>query len=191
MKPEHAGRSRNGIQLEKVLAHPPEQVWQALTDPHALAQWLLPTTFKPKSGHRFRFTRASDRGKPEKVRCQVVELDAPRRLAYTWQAESEDAPTLVTWTLEAVAEGTCLRLEHTGMETSCAYHRGSGNAVVHDWMRSLARFLSSPGLQASQRQIGRIALQRQGKTFLALRSTTLCRFHSSCSNHEEEFCDGF
>ena len=161
MKPEHAGRSRNGIQLEKVMAHSPEQVWQALTDPHALAQWLLPTTFKPRRGHRFRFTRMSDRGKPEKVRCQVVELDAPRRLAYTWQAESEDAPTLVTWTLEAVAEGTCLRLEHTGMEMSCAYLGGSNKSVVNHWVCSLALFLSSSGLQAGQIKTGRIALQGQ------------------------------
>jgi uncharacterized protein YndB with AHSA1/START domain len=119
MKPEAARRPKQTVQLEKIYSHPPGRVWQALTDPQALAQWLLPNSFQPRPGHRFRFTRRSSGGKSEKVQCQVVEVEAPRRLAYTWQAEGEEVPTLVTWTLEPVEEGTRLRLEHIGPETSC------------------------------------------------------------------------
>ena len=129
MKPETTRHSHKTVQLEKIYSHPPGRVWQALTDPQALAQWLLPNSFRPHLGHRFRFTRRADGGKPEKVQCQVVELEAPRRLAYTWQAESDDAPTLVTWTLEPVEEGTRLRLEHIGPTTACAFSGGISSAV--------------------------------------------------------------
>jgi len=106
------------ITQERFYPHAPERVWLALTDPRELAQWLLPNTFRPRLGHRFRFTQRTPEGKSRRVACQVVELEAPSRLAYTWQAEDEALPTLVTWSLEAVGDGTCLRLEHTGPETA-------------------------------------------------------------------------
>ena len=169
MKPEQAGRSRNGIHFEKVFSHPPERVWQALTDPNALSQWLLPTTFKPKRGHRFHFTRLSEKGVRVKTRCQVVELEAPRRLAYTWQAEDEQTPTLVTWTLEAVPEGTCLRLEHIGLETSRAISIGSNNFVSINFANRLAAFLSSGDLQAEQTRMGRIILPASAQPIRCVR----------------------
>lgn len=118
MKPRQTHRRTRAITQERFYPHAPERVWQALTDPQELAQWLLPTTFQPRLGHRFRFTQATPKGRSRKVLCQVVELEAPSRLAYTWQAEDEALPTLVTWSLEAVGEGTCLRLEHIGPETT-------------------------------------------------------------------------
>lgn len=35
--------------------HTPERVWRALTDPKALAAWLMPNDFAPVVGHRFTF----------------------------------------------------------------------------------------------------------------------------------------
>ena len=165
MKREQANRAQDKISMAKVVAHPPERVWQALTDPQALAQWLLPTTFKPELRHRFHFKHLSKAGRSQKVRCQVVELDAPHRIAYTWQAEDEAAPSLVTWTLEAVAEGTCLRLEHTALETSCAYSGGSNAFSINGIMNSLADFLDVGGLPARWRlpRMGRIVLQTSAR----------------------------
>ncbi|HLK56862.1 MAG TPA: SRPBCC domain-containing protein [Chthonomonadaceae bacterium] len=124
MKLQEAHNLMRTVSLERFYPHSPERVWQALTDPQALTQWLLPNTFKPLLGHRFRLIHRSPEGKRRKVRCQVVELEAPSRLAYTWQAEGEDVPTLVTWTLVPVEAGTCLRLEHIGLETSSAFESG-------------------------------------------------------------------
>lgn len=90
-----------------------ERVWAALTDPAALARWLLPNDFEPALGRRFRFWTAPDAW-PREVRCQVVTLEAPTRLAFTWQDGSHRRPTLVTCTLEVVPEGTLVRLEHSG-----------------------------------------------------------------------------
>jgi len=118
MKPQQTRRRTRAITQERFYPHAPERVWLALTDPRELAQWLLPNTFQPRLGHRFRFTQRTPEGRSRKVACQVVELEAPSRLAYTWQTEDEALPALVTWTLEAVGDGTCLRLEHIGPETS-------------------------------------------------------------------------
>jgi uncharacterized protein YndB with AHSA1/START domain len=48
------------------------------------------------------------------VECEVVELEEPRRIAYTWRGGRQLPVTLVRFTLEPLGEGTRLRLEHTG-----------------------------------------------------------------------------
>lgn len=103
-----------------------ERVWAALTDPAALARWLLPNDFAPQLGHRFSFQAASPSDSPLDVQCQVVALEAPHRLAFTWREDARRRPTLVTFTLEEVARGTRLRLEHSGFleaERASARHR--------------------------------------------------------------------
>ena len=85
-----------------VYPHPPDDVWRALTDPVALAEWLMPSNFEPRVGHEFQFQTTPRPGFrfDGTIRCKVVALDAPRRLVYSWRAGSLD--TVVTWTLEAV-----------------------------------------------------------------------------------------
>ena len=136
MKARETAVPTRTVHLEKNYAHSPERVWRALTDPNALADWLLPGTFRPRIGHRFRFTRRTADRRLQKIRCQVVELDAPYRLAYTWQAENDVLPTLVTWTLEPTEEGTRLRLEHTGLPTT-GMNRAAMTAILHRMGRSL------------------------------------------------------
>jgi len=36
----HSDAGRNVVRLERYLAHPPEKVWRALTEPAHLAQWF-------------------------------------------------------------------------------------------------------------------------------------------------------
>src|SRR5262245_12687024 len=92
--------------LKAVYPYPPERVWKALTSRKALAKWLLPNDFVPRLGHKFRFTKRRASGKEEQIRCEVVALEAPNRLAFTWQPDNEEPPSLVTWTLEPCGEGT-------------------------------------------------------------------------------------
>ena len=106
----------NAIVHEVVYPHPPERVWRALTDPGALAEWLMENDFQPRVGHRFQFRTQPQPGFNGIVDCEVMEVDEPRRLAYTWQGGPMRRPTLVTFTLDPVPEGTRLRLEHSGFE---------------------------------------------------------------------------
>ena len=58
-------------------AHGIEDVWTALTDPYALAEWLMPTTFfEPIVGSKFRFQFDPDRLSPSGiVDCEVIEVE--------------------------------------------------------------------------------------------------------------------
>ena len=93
--------------------HAPEKVWRALTDPRAIAQWFMHNDFEPRVGHRFQFrVEPRRRGWSGIVDCQVLEVDPPRRLVYSWRGNGLD--TIVAWTVEAIGESTRVRLEHTG-----------------------------------------------------------------------------
>lgn len=134
--------------IEQIYPHPPERVWQALTDPAALAEWLMPNTFEPRLGHQFRFWTTPRPGFDGVVNCQVTVLEPPHRLAFTWQGEPLRQPTLVTFLLQPAGTGTQLRLEHTGFE-------GPGGFFVRTILsrgwpgllrRALARLLTSDQL---------------------------------------------
>ncbi|MES1256959.1 MAG: SRPBCC domain-containing protein [Acidobacteriota bacterium] len=103
---------KRDLRLSETYPHPPDDVWSALTDSAALADWLMPNDFEPQLGHRFQFRTRPAPGFDGTVNCEVIELDRPRRLAFTWKGGGLD--TVVRFTLEPVAEGTRLLLEHTG-----------------------------------------------------------------------------
>jgi uncharacterized protein YndB with AHSA1/START domain len=103
------------IKVQRDYAHPPERVWRALTEPEAMSAWLMASDFRPQVGHKFRFRAKPQPGWRGIVDCEVLEVDPPRRLSYTWQGDENGRTTIVTWVLEALpGGGTRLRLEHTG-----------------------------------------------------------------------------
>jgi uncharacterized protein YndB with AHSA1/START domain len=95
------------VVVERDVAHPPEKIWRALTEPHLLAEWLMQNDFKPALGHRFDF-----RGDWGSVDCEVLALDPNRTLSYSWNAMGLEST--VTWTLTPTGTGTRLRMEQTG-----------------------------------------------------------------------------
>lgn len=97
------------VAMERDLPWPAEKVWRALTQPHLLAEWLMRTDFAATLGHQFRFE-----GDWGGVDCTVLELDAPRSLAYSWDGMGLEST--VTWTLTPTPTGTRLRLEQTGFK---------------------------------------------------------------------------
>lgn len=107
---------RRDIVLERVYPHPQAKVWRAIASQELLSEWLMETDFQPYVGHRFTFRTKSAPGFDGIVHCEVIAVDEPHKLAYTWQASIMKKPTTVTWTLESVKDGTRLRLAHTGFE---------------------------------------------------------------------------
>lgn len=102
----------NKIELEHTYQFPAERVWRALTDPAAIARWLMPNDFRPRKGHKFKFQAPPASGWDGVIESEVLEVDEPKKLVYTWNSRGMN--TVVTWTLEAVPGGTRLRLRHTG-----------------------------------------------------------------------------
>jgi len=101
------------IDLTVTYPHPIDQVWAALTSAEALAAWLMPNDFQPVVGHRFTFWTKPAPGFDGIVRCQVLELDPPRRIA--WSQAGGKIDTTVTFTLEPADERrTRLRMHQVG-----------------------------------------------------------------------------
>lgn len=107
----------SSIRTDTFLAHPPERVWRALTDPGVLASWLMPNDFEPRVGHRFTFRTdpVPAQGFDGVVRCEVLALEPPRRLAISWAGGSL-LETTVTWSLVPEGSGTRLFLTHDGFD---------------------------------------------------------------------------
>ena len=104
------------LTFEFDLQHAPEKVWRALTDPVLLAEWLLPVIgFKLESGAEFTFKTQPYPNWDGTVNCRLLEIDAPRKISYTWTVPFLD--TVVTFTLTPTASGTRLSLVQSGFKS--------------------------------------------------------------------------
>jgi uncharacterized protein YndB with AHSA1/START domain len=95
------------VVVEREIAHPPEKLWRALTQPHLIEEWLMKNDFKPVVDHRFTFS--ADWGA---VECQVMVVEPNKTLSYTWGAYGLES--VVTWTLTPTGTGTHLRIAQSG-----------------------------------------------------------------------------
>ncbi len=129
------------VKTEVFYPYPPERVWQVLTNPRALAAWLMDNDFEPRVGHRFRFQAEPQQGLDGTIYCEVIKLDEPRCLSYTWRGSFMCKPTIVTWTLLPVEGGTQLQLEHKGFENEAI---ASGSALRQPMRLSQAGVDNTP-----------------------------------------------
>ncbi len=107
------------VVVEREIAHPPEKLWRALTQPHLIEEWLMKNNFKPDVGHRFDLS--ADWGV---VQCQIQAIEPNKTLTYTWN--TKDLESVVTWTLIPTSTGTFLRMEQTGFRPDQQpYYRGA------------------------------------------------------------------
>lgn len=91
-----------------------EKLWSALTDSGKLAKWVWNNDFKPVVGHRFQFRAEPVHGWDGIVEGEVLEVEEPHRLSYTWVSAGQNHT--VTWTLTEVRDGTVrLHLDQTGI----------------------------------------------------------------------------
>jgi uncharacterized protein YndB with AHSA1/START domain len=131
------------IVVEYDIKRPPSAVWRALTEPALVARWLMENDIRPEVGHRFTFRAPPVAGWDGVVHCEVLEVDAPRRLRYSWrggadaiQGYGERIDTVVTWTLTATeGGGTLLRLEHAGFTDKNAF---AYEGLAKGWRGKLA-----------------------------------------------------
>lgn len=102
------------LDFEELFPHPVEDVWDAITDASSISDWLMATDdFRAELGARFRL-KTEHLSPSGWIDAQVVEIDPPHRMAWSWSADPAFAPTLVIFELSADADGTRLRLTHAG-----------------------------------------------------------------------------
>lgn len=107
-KPNPSGRS---IEKELFIKAAPERVFQALTEKEYLERWFLTKAevdLRPGGAIRF------DWGPGVFQSGQILVLEPPHRLSYSWEAQSPD-PTTVTFELKAENDGTLLHVIQTGV----------------------------------------------------------------------------
>jgi len=105
------------IAFDVELPHAPAKVWRALTDPALLAEWLLPViglTLEP--GAAFTFKTQPYPGWDGTVHCRMLEIEAHRKLSYTWVVGDMELDTVVTFTLTPSASGTRLSIVQSGFK---------------------------------------------------------------------------
>ncbi len=120
--------------VEREIAHPPEKIWRALTQPHLIEEWLMKSDFKPVKGQKFQLRNTPKPDIEVVVECEVLEIEPHKTLTYSWVAYGLE--TTVTFTLEPTPSGTIVRMEQTGFrpEHDLAY-KGAKAA----WKQFMAR----------------------------------------------------
>ncbi len=110
----------------------PQEVWEYLTNPELIEQWLMKSDFQPIVGHKFRFISPQGTGHY----CEVLEVNPFTKLSYSWKKDNMPFNSTVTWTLIPKENGTELHLVHndfTALEDVIAHNNGwtiLGNRLV-------------------------------------------------------------
>ncbi|HVX50974.1 MAG TPA: SRPBCC domain-containing protein [Chitinophagaceae bacterium] len=129
---------QNEVNQTWFLNRPPQEVWEYLTRPDLLEQWLMKSDFKPVTGHTFRFTHTPKNNSNYQgfVDGEVLEVNPVTRLSYTWKGVTKDGirafDSTVVWTLTPKENGTQLHLRHTGFtlpEDTAAHNTGWNNCM--------------------------------------------------------------
>jgi uncharacterized protein YndB with AHSA1/START domain len=97
--------------------HSIEKVWQGLTNEAAISDWLMPARgFVAEVGCRFEMRCTNEDGEEDTYRCEVLELDPPKRMRWSWVLEGNEALGLteVEFRLESKGDGTTVTVFHRG-----------------------------------------------------------------------------
>ena len=110
------------IVVDELFPHAPETIWKVLTSGELIGRWMMaPTGFAPVEGNRFTFQTTPAGAWDGVIHCQVLEVRPNERFVYDWKGGHESnngygakLETIVTWTLSATANGTRVRMVHSG-----------------------------------------------------------------------------
>jgi uncharacterized protein YndB with AHSA1/START domain len=129
-------------------AYSVEEVWKVMTDPQYVAQWTTtgqggrPDGFEPVAGSKFRLVGKPTIGWAGIVYCEVVEVDEPRWMHYTWKGDKDsDDVTNVKYLLEEIPGGTRFTWEHTGFT-------GVGGLAMSKLLGNVRRKMMDHGVPA-------------------------------------------
>jgi uncharacterized protein YndB with AHSA1/START domain len=124
------------IRREALFAVSPTEVWRALTDPTALAEWFandVELDARPGGAGVFRWSDGSER------HATVELVDPERELGFSWRDE-HGRMTRVRLTLDAEADGTRLTVSETPVEPRAA-------ALVGEWSWGVQLLAALPRLR--------------------------------------------
>jgi uncharacterized protein YndB with AHSA1/START domain len=134
-----ADAATRSIVIERVMPHPPEKIWRALTQSPLIEEWLMKNDFRPVVGHKFNFRADPMPGWNGVTDCEVLVVEPNERLSYSWNASGEEAvnglKTVVTWTLTPVdtAARSCAWSSQASARRTSASSRAPASAGRRWW----------------------------------------------------------
>jgi uncharacterized protein YndB with AHSA1/START domain len=108
------------IKQQFFFPHSPEAVWDYLTKPELMEQWLMRNDFQPIVGldFQFRTNPIPSMDFDGIVYCKVIEIVPFKKLSYSWKCGPGEGKitldSVVEWKLQPTDKGTELFLEHSG-----------------------------------------------------------------------------
>jgi uncharacterized protein YndB with AHSA1/START domain len=105
------------LEIEQHYPHPITDVWEGITTNEDISDWLLDTNnFKAEAGHGFEMTCVNDDGSMDVYRCQVLEIEQPHRMLWSWVLVGKESEGLteVEFHLKGTDTGTTVTLIHRG-----------------------------------------------------------------------------
>jgi uncharacterized protein YndB with AHSA1/START domain len=111
---------QKGIKQTWYFDQPVHEIWEYLTRPELIEQWLMKSDFEPVAGHKFRFTfiPKDDSHYDGTIDSEVLEVIPFKKLSYSWNGSANDGSrtfrSIVVWTLIPKGNGTELQLQHDG-----------------------------------------------------------------------------
>ena len=141
------------IRIVRDYPHPPAKVWRALTDPALIPRWTAtgaggrPEGFATVVGTKFRFVAKPKPGWNGVVDCEVLEVDEPSLLRYSWTGDEGGDVTQVAYRLEPHDGGTRFSFEHNGFT-------GVGGVFMAKLLGHVRRKMLSVGLPAVLDELG-------------------------------------
>ena len=134
-----AATATRTVVVERVMPHPPEKIWRALTQAPLIEEWLMQNDFQPVVGHRFNLRSPPMPHWNGVVDCEVLAVEPPKRLVFSWNASGAEAATgiktVVTWTLTPASGGTHLRMEQSGFRPD---QTGNYQGATYGWQKYFA-----------------------------------------------------
>ncbi len=133
------------IHISRNYPHCRAKVWRAVTDPALVPLWTVTGAggrlegFVPVVGTKFRLVAKPKPGWNGVVDCEVLEVNEPALLRYSWTGDKGGDVTEVVYRLEPHASGTRFTYDHTGFT-------GVGGAFMAKLLGHVRRKMLRKGL---------------------------------------------
>ena len=127
------------VSLTFHFSYPIETIWKALTDSTILSQWIWGNNFQPIVGKSFQFWTEPSQWWNGKVDGEVLEVDEPYILSYSWISAGES--THVAWTVKENHDnnGTIVHLKQTGFSEETKSRSEALDGAASAWTTMLKK----------------------------------------------------
>src|ERR1700692_3220479 len=136
---------KKSIKHQLFFPHPPEAVWEYLTNAELMELWLMKNDFQPIEGHEFQF-----RVNPVPsfdfdgiIFCKVLQIVPFKKLSYSWKLGPGDGTinvdSVVRWELQPKDKGTELLLNHG--DFAILKNLGIVEGMKKGWLENMHKIL--------------------------------------------------